>query len=117
MALETISEPAFLRTELRYTLGQLHVQALDLDEEARREARCDGRSIEDILQDMVRYEQEYQSRYRNLLHAPPETGQIEAESVQLPVSEAEQAAGTEHDFEQQRARTIAMLDGVTEPWP
>ena len=46
MTVDTISEPQFMLTELRYTLGQLHVQVLDLDPETRSKALCEGRSID-----------------------------------------------------------------------
>jgi len=117
MALETITEPAFLLTELRYTLGQLHVQALDLDEEARRAACHEGRSIEETLADMVRYEKEYQARYSELLHRPDESGGKQVEATLLPVNEAEDAHGTESDFEHLRGGTIVILEQAPDPWP
>ena len=117
MALETITEPSFLLTELRYTLGQLHVQALDLDEDARRGATHEGRCIDDTLQDMIRYEREYQAHYAELLHRPVAGGSLEVETTSLPVSEAEAPGGTESDFEHLRGGTITILEAAPDPWP
>jgi hypothetical protein len=117
MVPETITESAFLLTELRYTLGQLHVQALDLDDEARRGATYNGKNIEDTLQEMVGYEKEYQSRYAQLLHSQSAPTTVQNDDVPLPVSHADEAAGTESDFEHLRAKTINMIEAVPEPWP
>jgi hypothetical protein len=114
MTVETISEPQFLLTELRYTLGQLHVQVLDLDAETRAGAPREGRSIDMILDEMLADEDSYQRKYSSLLDAPvPETG---ADDVPLPVSDTESSDTREARFEHKRAQTIALLERAGNTW-
>lgn len=115
--METISESTFLITELRYTLGQLHVQVLDLDAETRKSLTCGDRSIEQILSDMLEGERRWQDRYAQLLGgsvAKPEESQTE---IPLPVTAEEETHTVESEFEHRRAQTIAMLEALPEPWP
>lgn len=112
---DTISEANFLLTELRYTLGQLHVQVLDLDASAREGGDDAGKSIDDILADMVSHEKEYQARYTELLGT--ELPEQNDDEIPLPINEAEAQPGREHTFEQKRAQTIALLERVGENWP
>jgi hypothetical protein len=115
MTSDTISEAQFLLTELRYTLGQLHVQVLDLDEKARESVICGDRSIEDILDEMERKEDEALGRYSELVGTRADAA-APVENL-LPVGETEEAVGHEGEFEQKRARTIALLEGAGEAWP
>lgn len=115
MTVETISEAQFLLTELRYTLGQLHVQVLDLDAETRATALCEGRSIDGIIEEMLRDEEGYQKRYADLLHsgsAPPQM-----EENPLPVSDTDAPPTRETQFEHKRAQTIAILETSGGTWP
>jgi hypothetical protein len=117
VGLETISESTFLITELRYTLGQLHVQVLDLDPETRASLKCGDRSIDEILADMLTAEDRAQARYAEILQeAGPETdgGQT---NVPLPVNEGEEQPGVETAFEHRRAQTIEILERAGSNWP
>lgn len=111
-----IPESTFLLTELKYTLGQLHVQVLDLDEATRKSTLCGDRSIEQILQEMLQYEGEYQAKYRGLLHASTST-QAEDIPVPLPVNAGEEVPSQENSFEHKRAQTIALLETAQGDWP
>lgn len=117
MTANTISEAEFLLTELRYTLGQLHVQVLDLDAETRKSALCGDRSIEQILQDLVQQEETFQGRYADLMRTSAPEGSGTDQPVPLPTSQAEETSGTESTFEHLRAQTIAMLEGTGGTWP
>ncbi len=111
MASNTISEAQFLLTELRYTLGQLHVQVLDIDDETRASMTCNGRTINMILQDMAKYEDEYQSKYRHI--APASSSEQPSEDlIRLPMEESGLAASFEH----KRAETITLLERVGLDW-
>jgi hypothetical protein len=116
VGLETISESTFLLTELRYTLGQLHVQVLDLDPETRQTAVCGDRSIEQILSDLLESESKWQARYSQILQAKPRSSARDTE-VPLPVNSDDEQMSVENTFEHRRAQTIAMLEGVGDPWP
>ena len=111
----TISEPQFLLTELKYTLGQLHVQVLDLERDTRH-AEAEGQSIESILSDLLQSETRYQERYADMLNisTPKSTG-VDAE-IPLPVASEDVPPSREVSFERLRAQTIAMLQTVPEPW-
>lgn len=102
----SISESSFLLTELRYTLGQLHVQLADIDSSTTNEATAGiyGR-IHDILGRMAEYEARYHIQYSEITHA-----QVPAEASGLP-------AEPESTFEARRGQTIALLEQVREPWP
>lgn len=115
MVTETISEPQFLVTELHYTLGQLHVQVLDLDAATRSED-CDGESVDSILADMIRAEKQYQSEYQRILSTPPSEAPS-AETVPLPINESEEEPGPEARFEHLRAETIALVQTAPDEWP
>jgi hypothetical protein len=117
MGLETISESTFMLTELRYTLGQLHVQVLDLDPETRKSLKCGDRSIEQILGDMLTSEKNWQARYSEMLHAAAPANDGSDTSVPLPVEAAEEQPGVETAFEHARAQTIAMLEAAGTSWP
>ena len=117
MGLETISESTFLITELRYTLGQLHVQVLDLDADARQNAMCGDKSIDELLRDLARSEDQWQARYRDILQQAGPSGREAGVDVPLPVNNAEEEPGVESEFEHRRARTIAMLEEVDGTWP
>lgn len=100
-----ITEPAFLLTELRYTLGQLHVQLGDLDPSMRADAAENGSSVDDILASMTRDEDRYQAEYSRLLNAavPEEGGD-------------EQFQG-HAALERKRAQTVALLEQAGDDWP
>jgi hypothetical protein len=115
MSSGTISEADFLLTELRYTLGQLHVQVLDLDDDSRQSVMCGDRSIEEVLAQMAREEDENLGKYAELLHTSVPVNADE--TVPLPVTSAEEATGEEGSFERKRARTIALLERAGENWP
>ncbi|MGH2443929.1 MAG: hypothetical protein ACRDFX_12310, partial [Chloroflexota bacterium] len=78
--MNTISEADFLLTELRYTLGQIHVQVLDLDPDARR-AKHGDESVDSILAEMLSSERGYQRIYAGLL----ETEIPRRESLESPL--------------------------------
>lgn len=111
----TITEAQFLLTELQYTLGQLHVQLTDLDEETRQGSMCGDRSVEQVLQDMSDSEREYQSQYARLLSLPSTSGES-ADHVALPVSDEVEQPGAQTTFEQLRTRTLEMLQGTEAAW-
>lgn len=114
MTVETISEAQFLLTELRYTLGQLHVQVLDLDPDTRASDLCEGRSIDGILDELLQDEDAYQQRYCQLLGAAvPDTGR---DANPLPVSETDTPPTREGRFEHKRAQTIAILESAQGSW-
>ncbi|MGI8968459.1 MAG: hypothetical protein ACR2GA_05070 [Chloroflexota bacterium] len=115
MSSNTISEARFLLTELRYTLGQVHVQVLDVDQEERKSSAGGERSIDMILRDLLRAEQEWQGRYHEILGTAPREDAAQ-EPIPLPVHETEGQPGLENAFEHARARTIALLEPVDEPW-
>jgi hypothetical protein len=115
---ETISEATFLLTELKYTLGQMHVQIGDLDEETRKTAKCDDRSVADIVAEMTRSEDEYQERYAQTLGIDTSTLKPAEEVVPLPLSEeVDEEPEDQNDFEHNRAQTIAILEQAGESWP
>jgi hypothetical protein len=115
---ETISEATFLLTELRYTLGQMHVQIGDLDEETRKTAKCGDRSAADILAEMMRSEDAYQERYAQILGIDASKLKPAEEVVPLPLSEeVDEESQEQNDFEHNRAQTIALLDQAGDSWP
>lgn len=116
MSSTTISEEDFLLTELRYTLGQLHVQVLDLDEATRTWAADVETSIESILSDMLGYEKEYQSRYATLVHVSASHAAGDEHSI-LPVNAVADPNSEENRFEHERSHTIALLEQANTPWP
>jgi hypothetical protein len=101
----TVTEPSFLITELRYTLGQLHVQIGDLDAETRRTATCEGRNVDQILAEMLTEERRFQATYQNLLHVSP------------PKPHREEALIGKNELEVERMRTIALLEQAPSHWP
>lgn len=116
MSSTTISEEDFLLTELRYTLGQLHVQVLDLDEETRTWAADAETSIDSILSDMLRHEKEYQARYAAMAHANTSHVAGDEHGI-LPVSAPDDPNSAENVFEHERSHTIALLESTGTPWP
>lgn len=114
---QTISEATFLVTELRYTLGQIHVQVGDLDESTRENATCGDRSVSSILREMQEAERRYQQRYSELLGASPQDLEGTA-TLPLPVNEEQDETSDEQNaFEHQRAVTIALLERAGDEWP
>lgn len=111
MASKSITEAQFLLTELRYTLGQLHVQILDIDDESRASMTCNGRTINMILQEMAKYENEYQFQYRQFAHVQP-GAKLSEEAINLPMEES----GTAASFEHKRAETITLLERADPDW-
>src|SRR5947209_17020984 len=111
----TITEAQFLLTELQYTLGQLHVQLADMDDETRRSTMCADRSVEQVLQDMSSAETQYQSEYARLLNLTVKTGET-ADHVALPVSDEVQQPGAQTTFEQLRTHTLELLQGTDANW-
>jgi hypothetical protein len=111
----TITEAQFLLTELQYTLGQLHVQLADLDEETRQRVKCGDRTIEQVLSDLGESETSYQSQYARLLDlnsSPVET----SDHVALPVYDDVEQDGSQSRFEHLRTHTIEMLQGTEGQW-
>lgn len=104
MSTDGISETTFLVTELRYTLGQLHVQLGDVLPEQRSRAYS-GQSMNSVLQDMMQGERSFQQRVAQLL------------SVEIPSRGASGAAPSETDFERARVETVAMLERAEPKWP
>jgi hypothetical protein len=102
---EAISEQAFLLTELRYTLGQLHVQLSGLNAEMRTSDLCGGRSIDQIVREMVSEEARYQREYASLLN------------IAIPEGHQEEGFVGQDEFERRRTQTVAMLEGIGEDWP
>jgi hypothetical protein len=102
---QAISEQAFLLTELRYTLGQLHVQLSGLSSDMRTQNLCDGRTIDQVVQEMVTEEVRYQREYASILN--------------LAVAEGHQEQGFvgQDEFERRREQTVAMLEKIGEDWP
>jgi len=99
-----ISEPAFLLTELRYTLGQLHVQLGDLDESMRTKGDG-GACIDEILDSMVSDEDRYQAHYSRMLN------------VSVPQEGGDEQFRGHAAFENKRAQTVALLEQVGDNWP
>lgn len=115
---QTISEATFLLTELRYTLGQIHVQIGDLDAEARRSAMCGDRSVESILQDMMTSEDRYQEQYAKFLGVDTSKLHAPDQIVPLPLNEdISELPQEQDDFEHNRAQTIALLESAGDNWP
>jgi hypothetical protein len=115
---QTISEATFLLTELRYTLGQIHVQIGDLDAETRRSAMCRDRSVESILQDMMASEDRYQEQYAQLLGVDVSSLHAPDQIVPLPMNEeVSELPQDQDDFEHNRAKTIALLENAGDNWP
>jgi hypothetical protein len=95
-----------LLTELRYTLGQLHVQLGDLSSSSvRASAANTDRTVEQEVASMVQDEAKYQAQYAQLLN------------IAAPQSGGETGAAGEEVFIRQRERTLAMLQQAGEPWP
>jgi hypothetical protein len=103
-----------LLTELRYTLGQLHVQVLDLDAETRTKPLCEGQSVDGILDAMLTDEEQYQRRYSDLIGGTAAPAQTE--SSPLPVSDTDAPPTRETQFEHKRAQTIAILERGGTSW-
>lgn len=116
MDTDSISEPMFLLTELRYTLGQLQVQLTGLDL-GRQDAQPGTRSIDDILAEMASTETEYQQKYARILGLPASEAGKEEASIPLPIDETEEAPQRQAHLERERAHTIALLERSAEPWP
>jgi hypothetical protein len=113
----TISEATFLLTELRYTLGQIHVQIGDLDESARGSVLCGDRSVADILREMRESEDRYQEQYASLLGVDPNAIAEDAFEAPLPINQVvTEMTGEGRTFEQRRGRTVAMLQSAGDEW-
>jgi hypothetical protein len=91
------------------------VQVLDLDPETRSKVLCEGRSIDGILEEMIRDEGSCQRRYSELLGQGP--GQVDAEASPLPVGETDVPPSLETNFEHIRGQTLALLERASSPWP
>lgn len=114
----TISEATFLITELRYTLGQLHVQLGEMDRETRAAMMCGDRSAESILQELIASETDYQNKYARLLRVQQPASDETTVRIPLPIREDDSEDGTgQPEFEQLRSRTIAMLEEAGDNWP
>jgi hypothetical protein len=113
----TISEGTFLLTELRYTLGQLHVQLGDMDSRALRETQYNGRSVEQLLRDMIESERRAQAQYAQMLGTTiPNPSDTATQVVPLPVNESEEEPGPQATFEHLRAQTIDLLAAAGDSW-
>lgn len=106
MCADTISEPTFLITELRYTLGQLNAQLGDITTRQESRGTSDKPSIDQVLEAMLQSEQKYQEQYSGM------TGVAIPENV--PVQDAGSPAAA---FERMRIGTITMLEQVEGEWP
>ena len=111
----TITEAQFLLTELQYTLGQLHVQLADLDEETRQRGKCGDRTIEQVLADLSESEISYQSQYARLLNLNA-SADVTSDHVALPVNDDEEEPSSQSRFEHLRTHTIEMLQGTEAQW-
>ncbi len=106
MCAEAISQPQFLLTELRYTLGQLNAQLGGLTRQQETEGSGIVPSVQEILDTMTRNETKYQEQYSRLTGVPiPE---------KVPVQDAGNPAA---EFERMRIGTIAMLEQIQPDWP
>ncbi|HLJ66057.1 MAG TPA: hypothetical protein VKX16_01695 [Chloroflexota bacterium] len=115
MSLETISESTFLLTELRYTLGQLAVQTMGLDSETRQMPLCSGRSVDQILSEMIDRETGFQKSCAELLGTTPPVASDNVGAA-IPLSSEDVGASAVHRFEQLRTATIELLEGH-DSWP
>lgn len=106
MCADTISEPTFLITELRYTLGQLNTQLGDISSRQEAAGTVDRPSIYQVLEAMQQSERAYQERYSRMTGVPiPDDA---------PVQDAGSPAAP---FERLRIATITMLEQVEGEWP
>lgn len=114
----TISQAEFLLTELKYTLGQIHVQIGDLDAETRRSAMCEGRTVDGILQEMMKSEDHYLEEYASLLGVDSREFNAAEQDIPLPLNaDVDEATDDQNDFEHKRAQTIALLESAGDVWP
>lgn len=96
---ERVSEWDFLLTELEYTLAQIDVQLDGITGEAFASILGQERSPNEILASMLRYEADYQARYREELHLT--AGELRRDEVG--------SDGDRATFAKLRARTINIL--------
>lgn len=99
----TTSERDFLLTELRYTLGQLHVQLGDLGSNLRAGEESTDRTVFQVVASMIEDEGKYQVQYARMLN------------VSAPADEGGEETG-EEAFVTKREQTLVMLEQVPEPW-
>lgn len=100
---DAVSEPTFLLSELRYTIGQIHVQLGSIEPAALEPTGKGSRGAEQILGDLVTREAKCQAQYARLL------------GMQTP--QPEQTGGDkEAEFDKARNQTIGMLDQVEGDW-
>lgn len=106
MCADTISEPAFLITELRYTLGQLNAQLGDISNRQEAGGTTERPSIYQVLEAMQQSERRYQEQYGRM------TG------IAVPEDAPVQDTGSPAEaFERRRIATIAMLEQIEGEWP
>jgi hypothetical protein len=112
---QSIPEETFLLTELRYTLGQLHVQIGDLDDSALSN-ETGGQSIDSLLAQLIDNEKQYQAQYARVLNvAAP--AHPDDQPIPLPVEHQADEMTKRARFEHMRAATVAMLEGAGASWP
>lgn len=99
-----ISETEFALVELRYTLAQLQVQLTELRGVDGQRPSSQGRSVDAILEGMMRYESAYQREYARLLSVPATLDACEGSDGQAR-------------FQRMRERTIALLEPVKDWTP
>jgi|SRR5579875_831044 len=100
---EPISQQEFLLSELRYSIGQLHVQLGNLHPDSLGDAPPGKPSINDILDALITRERNSQSEYARLLKLP------------TPI-EPEPAGDREAVFDALRDQTIALLQQGPAAW-
>ena len=110
----TITEAQFLMTELKYTLGQLHVQLADMGTDTMRRSMCGNRSVEQVVLDLCSSETEYQYQYARLLNLEVTDGA--GDHIALPISDEAEQPSAQSRFEHLRTRTIELLQGTEGRW-
>lgn len=105
MSTDSISEPTFLLTELRYTLGQLNTQLGDVNAKQEQQSPGGAPSIDAVLQDMAQAERKCQQQYEKLTGIP---------ARELPIADSGSPAEA---FEKLRLGTITQLEQVGSTWP
>jgi hypothetical protein len=104
---DTISEPTFLITELRYTLGQLTAQLGDISNRQEAAGTADRPSVYQVLETMLASERTYQGQYSRMTGVP----------IPEDAAAAQEAGSPAAVFERMRIATITMLEQVEGEWP
>ncbi|HZS94596.1 MAG TPA: hypothetical protein VFA78_07355 [Chloroflexota bacterium] len=104
MSEEPTSEQTFLLSELRYSIGQLHVQLGNLEPGSLDQAPPGHPTINSILDTLIQREKSQQATYARMLNLPaPSEESVEGDREEV--------------FDTLRDRTIALLEQAPSPWP